>query len=154
MTSNFEKYNEELEDIKVKFTGYWIYINSRQKPNYEITGKYLFFYEEIDKLIEIAKNEILNHSFHVAKVNSSLLGSNTDHVLCLYFKDDSRKNELADRSKFEYLNVKYRYWKSDEDTRKGKYSDEFKNKLPKSNIKIKAYDTLEELHESEFGDDF
>jgi hypothetical protein len=135
MTSNFEKYNEELEDIKVKFTGYWIYINSRQKPNYEITGKYLFFYDEIDRLIEIAKNEIRNHSFHVAKVNSSILGSNTDHVLCLYFKDDSRKYELADRSKFEYQNVKYRYWKSDIDTIRGKYSPEFLGKLSNADKK-------------------
>jgi len=56
----------------------------------------------------------------------------TTYVLCLYFKDDSRKHELARRNEQEYK-VKYRYWKSDEDTRKGQYSEEFLNKLSQDN---------------------
>ena len=79
--------------------------------------------------MEIAKNEILNNGFHVAKVNSGLLGSNTEYVLCLYYQDDSRKYELAERHSEQYSDTKYRYWKSDEDTIKGKYSKEFLYKL-------------------------
>jgi len=42
-------------------------------------------------------------------------------------EDDSRKNELA--KKYQEKNgIHYRYWKSDEDTRKGKYSKEFLEK--------------------------
>lgn len=117
--------------MKTKFDGYWIWLFSEEKPNCEITGKYLFFSEDKNKLIEIATNEIEKHGFHEAKVNEHLLKGQTEHVLCLYYKDDSRKHELAERNKQEY-GVKYRYWKSDEATLKGQYSQEFLSKLPKS----------------------
>jgi hypothetical protein len=117
--------------MKRKFDGYWIWLFSEDRPVYEITGKYLFFCEDKDRLIEIARNEIENHEFHEAKVNENLLEGQTEHVLCLYYKDDSRKHELAERNKEEY-GVKYRYWKSDEATLKGQYSKEFLEKLSKS----------------------
>ena len=117
--------------MKSVFDGYWIWLLSEEKPSYSITGKYLFFSDDKDKLIGIATNEIENHGFHRAKVNENLLEGQTEHVLCLYYKDDSRKHELADRNKQEY-GVKYRYWKSDEATLKGQYSKEFLNKLPGS----------------------
>lgn len=113
------------------FDGYWIHASSGEKPPYDIVGKYLFFSENKDRLIEIARNEILNHGFHRAKVNAQMLGNNREHVLCLYYRDDSRKDELAERAKSEYQ-VKFRYWKSDADTRDGKYSDEFLGKLDSS----------------------
>jgi hypothetical protein len=114
--------------------GYWIWLQSEEKTTYDVTGKYLFFSENKDKLLEIAINEIENHEFHCAKVNNSLLEGQIDYVLCLYYKDDSRKNELADRNKQEY-GVKYRYWKNDSDTLKGKYSKEFLDKLPENEKK-------------------
>lgn len=116
--------------MKAKFDGYWIWLLSEKKPDYEITGKYLFFSSDKEKLIEIATNEIEKHDFHKAKVNMNPLKGQTEHVLCLYFKDDSRKHELAERNKQEY-GAKYRYWKSDEATLKGQYSKEFLEKLNK-----------------------
>jgi hypothetical protein len=116
------------------FDGYWIWLQSEEKTTCDITGKYLFFSENKDKLLDIGIKEIENHEFHHAKVNNSLLEGQTDYVLCLYYKDDSRKDELADRNKQEY-GVKYRYWKSDLDTLKGKYSKEFLEKLSKSGKK-------------------
>lgn len=107
--------------------GEWIL--SLQRFDYEITGKYLFFSTDRQRLIEIATKEILNHHFPKAKVNTQLLGKNTEYVLCLYYKDDSRKNELADRCNQEYSEVKYRYWKSDEKTLSGQYSPEFLSKI-------------------------
>ena len=117
--------------MKKFFDGYWIWLLSEKKPNYKITGKYLFFCEHKDKLIEIANSEIEKHGFHIAKVNENLLQGQTEHVLCLYYMDDSRKQELAERNEQKY-EVKYRYWKSDEATLKGQYSSEFLNKLSKS----------------------
>jgi hypothetical protein len=117
--------------MKEHFDGYWIWLLSEKKPNYEITGKYLFFDEDKDRLIGIAKNEIENHGFHKAKVNRDLEEGQAEHVLCLYYKNDSRKHELAERNKQEY-GAKYRYWKSDEATLKGQYSKEFLDKLPES----------------------
>jgi hypothetical protein len=101
----------------------------RNKKELGITGKYLLFSTDLPELLEIGGREILEHDFHLAKVNSRLLGDNTEYVLCLYYKDDSRKHELAKRCKTDYPNVKYRYWKSDEATRKGEYSEEFLSKL-------------------------
>ncbi len=115
--------------IKIEDTGNWTYITSEETPKYAITGKYLFFSKNKERLVEIAKIEILGYDFHVAKVNNNLRGSNTDHVLCLYYSDDSRKYELASRYKDRDSDLKYRYWKTDEDTLKGKYSEEFLSRL-------------------------
>mgnify|MGYP001099213068 CR=1 FL=1 len=113
-------------DVKTVFDGYWLWFLSKEKPPYPITGKYLFFSENLDTLKEIALEEIRNNGFHHAKVNLRLIGNSTEHVLCLYYKDDSRKHELAQKYRGK---VKYRYYKSDEDTLRGKYSEEFLSKL-------------------------
>lgn len=125
--------------MKIEFDGYWIWLETEEQPNYEITGKYLFFSADKNKLIELAKNEIVSHSFHQAKVNESTIDRNTEHVLCLYYKDDSRSDELATRNEQEYK-VKFRYWKSDEDTQNGKYSKDFLENLSEEN---KEYFTKE-----------
>lgn len=116
--------------MKMLFDEVWDWFFSDEYPNCIISGKYLFFSEDRYKLIAIAQNEIRNHRFHEAKVSKKLLGSNTDYVLCLYYENDSRKYELAERNKQEY-SVKYRYWKSDEATLRGHYSQEFLAKLSK-----------------------
>lgn len=76
---------------------------------------------------KIAIEEIENNGFHHVKVNMEGKKQGIDYVLCLYYKDDSRKRELADKYKGQ-SDVKYRYWKSDEDTLKGNYSEEFLSK--------------------------
>ncbi|MHA1338363.1 MAG: hypothetical protein ACTSRZ_00495 [Promethearchaeota archaeon] len=53
---------------------------------------------------------------------------NISIFLCLYYKDDSHKYELAKKYR-NNKNVKYRYWKSNEDTLKGKYSKQFLEQL-------------------------
>ena len=100
----------------------------KDKPNYKITGKYLFFCEDREVLKKIAIEEIENNGFHHAKVNVEGQKQGTDYVLCLYYEDDGRKKELAEKYK-DQLKVKFRYWKSDENTLKGDYSDEFLNQL-------------------------
>ena len=96
METRFWKIQKVDHEMKMHFDGYWIWLFSEEHPTYGITGKYLFFCEDKDRLLEIATNEIENHGFHHAKVNNSLLKGQTEHVLCLYYKDDSRKNELAE----------------------------------------------------------
>lgn len=120
---------------KREFDGYWIWLRSSIRPDYEVTGKYLFFSKDRERLLQIAENEILNHEFHLAKVSSRLIGKSTEYVLCLYSEDDSRKQELAQRQAAEYPDVKYRYWKSDEATLRGEYSEEFLSKLDKEDRK-------------------
>jgi len=118
--------------IEESFDGYWIWLSSENEPDYEITGKYLFFDPNRQKLLSIAHKEISEHGFHRAKVNENLLEGRTEYVLCLYYKDDSRKHELTQRNKEQY-GVKYRYWKSDEATLRGEYSKEFLESLNESN---------------------
>ena len=113
-------------EVVIKSDGYWLWFKSKEKPPYIITGKYLFFSDDIDTLKGIAIDEISNNGFHLAKINLYLIGKNTEHVLCLYYKDDSRKNELTKKYQGK---VNYRFWKSNKDTRRGKYSEEFLSKL-------------------------
>ena len=124
-----------IKDVDVKSDEYWIWFTSKTKPDYFITGKYLFFSGNQERLCEIAQNEIKNYDFHLAKVNSQLLGSNNEYVLCLYYIDDSRKYELARRQNELYPDVKYRYWKSDKDTLKGRYSKQFLENLSEEDRK-------------------
>lgn len=114
--------------MRTLFDGYWNWFFGDTSPNYPIAGKYLFFSEDKSRLFSMAKNEIENHGFFEAKVNARLLRGQTEYVLCLYYRDDSRKHELAERNNEEY-HVKYRFWKSDEATLRGQYSSEFLGKL-------------------------
>lgn len=85
-------------------------------------GKYLFFAEDRNHLIQLIENEINVHGFSVAKVSDKPNGK--DYVACLYWHNDSRKYELAERYKNK-KHIKYRYYKSNADTRAGKYSKQF-----------------------------
>jgi len=88
----------------------------------DVTGKYLFFCDHREWLKILVTEELNNYGFMVGKI--STMPSGDSYCLCLYWIDDSRKWELAER----YANsddnpMKYRFWKSDEDTKAGKYSD-------------------------------
>lgn len=86
-----------------------------------ITGKYLFFSPIRDILIDVVRTELGSGGFYHAKINSEQRKTGSDNVLCLYYSDDSRKHELADKYRTRQF-LDYRYWKSDADTRAGKYS--------------------------------
>jgi len=92
-----------------------------------ITGKYLFYHTDSKVLEKLATDEIQNNSFDIAKISAEL-SKFPNYVLCLYSQNDSRKDELA--KKYQEKNgIKYRYWKSDEDTLKGKYSKQYLDNL-------------------------
>lgn len=119
---------DDYGDVQLLFDGYWIHFYRRPAKPQNVTGKYLFFSQADLLLYKLAIDELRNNEFFSAKVNSWLLGANTEYVLCIYYKNDSRKNELADRYRGR-PNLKYRYWKTDDATRKGIYSEEFLGKL-------------------------
>jgi hypothetical protein len=89
----------------------------------------LFFSASRCLLVEIAVEELETGGFHQAKTHMANVSPPTgEYVLCLYYKDGSRRDELAAK----YRNrpeLKYRQWKSDKDMRAGKYSIEFLEKL-------------------------
>ncbi|MDP2807389.1 MAG: hypothetical protein Q8O74_04530 [bacterium] len=111
--------------VNIKITedplGCWEHYISKEKIPYKITGKYLFFSVNRNVLKKIATTEIKNHNFHHAKIKTEEAIEGDDFVLCLYYSDDSRKFELSERYK-SCAGVRYRYWKSDLDTKIGKYS--------------------------------
>ena len=91
-------------------------------PRHQITGKYLFFSESAAELRSIAERECSEHGFFLAKI--SKVPASSEHVMCLYWFNDNRKHELANRHK-NHSAVKYRYWKSDAATLSGEYSRQF-----------------------------
>jgi len=115
-------------DVNETHDHYWIrFGNPEQSSSFygDWEGKYLFFSDNQEKLIDIAKHEIKEFGFKDAKV--SIKPNNRDYVLCLYWNCDERGYELMTR----YGNidgVKYRWWKSNEDTRNGKYSKQHKQR--------------------------
>lgn len=126
--------SQESSEIRSYSDGYWEKFYSPEEPNYKIKGKYLFFSMDRRVLIKIAKREISKGPFHRAKtqmsgLNDAVPGTGKDYVLCLYYKDDSKKYELADKYQ-EKDGVRYRYWKSDAATRRGEYSEEFLKGMP------------------------
>jgi len=108
--------------------GGWEWFRVSEEPPYQITGKYMFFSINRALLVRIALKELRSGGFHKAKITPN--GSQVEHLLCLYYSDDSRRHELAeryrDRDGLKYRDrpeLKYRYWKSDEATRRGEYSE-------------------------------
>lgn len=103
----------------------WEWVNGKGDIK-RVTGKYLFFADDRELLLAIAKDEV-RAGFPLAKVIQEEYKAGDEYVLCLYYYDDSKKYELAD--KYEDIPfIKYRYWKSDEDTKKGVYSQEYLDK--------------------------
>jgi len=118
--------------------GYWEWFDRSDIPTapYEITGKYLFFSLNRDLLVKIAINEIENGGFHHAKTHmAGVTPPSGEYVLCLYYKDDSRKHELAEKYR-DRSELKYRYWKSEIETLAGKYSKQFLDQLSSNARKI------------------
>jgi hypothetical protein len=90
-------------------------------------GKYLFFSTSKDRLVEIAHDELTNHGFDSAKISTEpTIDKYTKlptHILCLYYRDDSRLVELEDRYSSEveergYDNFRLIKFKTDEETMK------------------------------------
>lgn len=100
--------------VRLSEDEYWTFVSRPiSRDDRLITGKYLLFSSDRERLLTIATDEIERNGFRLAKVSKEAVGG--EHVLCLYYYDDSRKHELASK----YRNVsslKYRYWKSDADT--------------------------------------
>lgn len=78
--------------------GYWEWFMRVDEPPYEIAGKYLLFSNNRELLAAIALEELETGSFHRSKTHmENIKPPSGEYVLCLYYKDDSRKLELADK---------------------------------------------------------
>ncbi len=117
--------SSQVQTIVICVDDYWIrFGNPRQSSSFigDLIGKYLFFCKNQETLIKLCEYEIIKHNFEIAKVSTN--ANNGEYVCCLYWADDKRKYELANRYKYRE-DIKYRYWKSNADTRAGKYSKQY-----------------------------
>lgn len=128
MRSHHDKPERAVRRFARVNDGYWEWFISSVPPGGRITGKYLFFSTDRELLVQIAIDELQSGALHLAKTQEEGRSLTREYVLCLYDIDDSRKHELAAKYRGG-PRLKYRYWKSDEATRRGQYSNEFLKQL-------------------------
>lgn len=100
-----------------------------------ITGKYLFFSDDKNELIELAKDVLEKYDLAIAKTPSSNIPNSSEgfgFVLCVYDVENRFCEELK---KLENDSISFRYWKSDKSTRAGLYSQKFKDSQKYKNRK-------------------
>lgn len=116
-TSAKENLSEIQEEMKKEFHG--------------SLGKYQFFSDNKETLIKIAKEIIIKYKLFNAKVPLSNTPRKTDKGfgfgLFIYDSKPRLKTEL--KTYADEKNIKYRYWKGDENTLKGNYSEQFLSKM-------------------------
>lgn len=104
---------------------FWIKNNNSNQIRNEIKGKYLFFSDNKNELIRLAENILEKYNLLIAKTPSSGTPNNSNgfgFVLCVYDTENRYCNELK---KLETNTISFRYWKSNNATRAGKYSKQF-----------------------------
>ena len=65
-----------------------------------------------------------DNGYPTAKIPMDQSKIGKSYVLCLYSKDDSDHNKLKEKYN-NHLQVRYVRWKSDEETKRGAYSQRF-----------------------------
>jgi len=105
-------------------------ISEHPKKKKAILGKYLFYSEKPEPLMEIARKEIAEYGFPVAKVILPYAKILDEFVLCLYDYQKSNDEKMYERfaAYQESHNVRYWKWKSEEETARGEYEPEFLRK--------------------------
>jgi len=104
---------------------FWIKNNESKQNRSEIVGKYLFFSDNKNELIGLAENILEKYNLLIAKTPSSDTPNNSKgfgFVLCIY---DTKNRYCDELKKLETNTISFRYWKSDNATRAGKYSSQF-----------------------------
>jgi hypothetical protein len=95
-----------------EFTGTeWTVLCSSQPPAYDVTGMFLLWSSDRQRLLEIARAEIASGAFHEARLNVTPGTRPPEHVLCLYAPDGRQRAELARRVRDSGGGITYLYWK-------------------------------------------
>jgi hypothetical protein len=89
----------------------WLALVSSQRPPYDVTGMFLLWSSDRERLLEIARAEIASGRFHEGRVNVRPGTRPPEHVLCLYAPDGSQRAELARRVRDSGGGIAYLYWK-------------------------------------------
>lgn len=97
------------------------------KPFHGSMGKYQFFSDDKETLIQLAKEILIKYKLFNAKVplSNTPRKTNKGFGFGLFIYDSKPKFKIELRNYSDEKNIRYRYWKSDDDTLKGKYSSKF-----------------------------
>lgn len=122
--------------------GYTYYLNPSAKENFDLSekelkkeyhgslGKYQFFSDDRNKLVEIAKKVLLEFHLFNAKISKTKRETTKGFGYGLFVYDYKPRYKYEMKKYADEINLKYRYWKSDADTLKGSYSEQFLRTLP------------------------
>lgn len=111
-----------------KETLYWILTwnkDSDVKPN-DVIGKYLFFSDDKSVLQKVGEDILREYNLPSMKISTgknSNAESGFGYVLCIYTDNFSLKDILKNK---EVPGLNYRYFKTDDATRAGKYSNQYR----------------------------
>lgn len=95
----------------------------------DIKGKYLFFWSDKEYLISLGKRIMEEFSLPMMKVPKGDEPNDSpgfEFVLCVYDISDRYKHDIISYLMENNIPVKYRYYKSNEDTIRKNYSKQFK----------------------------
>ncbi len=121
---------------------YTYYLNLSAKENFDLIekegkieyhgslGKYQFFSDDRNKLVEIAKKVLLEFCLFNAKISKTKKETNKCFGYGLFVYDYQPRYKYEMKRYADEISVNYRYWKSDADTLQGKYSEQFLKTLP------------------------
>lgn len=121
---------------------YTYYLNLSAKENFDLSekelkkeyhgslGKYQFFSDDRNKLVEIAKKVLLEFHLFNAKISKTKRETTKGFGYGLFVYDYKLRYKYEMKKYADEISVKYRYWKSDVDTLQGSYSDQFLKTLP------------------------
>lgn len=124
-----------MENLNIFTDNGWIRLNNNNaieikdkslETQYTTKGKYMFFSDDKQDLINLAKVILPKYNLYQAKTPESNVPNKTNgfgFVLCVY---DFKNRYASELKEFETSSITYRYWKSDNSTRKGKYSKRYK----------------------------
>lgn len=89
----------------------WTVICSSKPPPFDVSGMYLVWSSDRERLREIARAEIGEGHFYEARLSVTPGKAPAEHVLCLFAPDGSRKAELAVRIRDSGGGITYLYWR-------------------------------------------
>lgn len=97
------------------------------KPFHGSMGKYQFFSDDKEILIKLAKEILIKYCLFNAKVplGNTPRKTNKGFGFGLFIYDSKPKLKIELRNYADEKTIRHRYWKSDDDTLKGKYSNKF-----------------------------
>ncbi len=111
-----------------KETLYWILTWNKESEikSSDVIGKYLFFSDDKSMLQKVGEDILREYNLPSMKISSSKnhnAEAGFGYVLCVYTDNFSLKDILKDR---EVPGLNYRYFKTDDATRAGKYSTQYR----------------------------